>query len=217
MAGTQYIVKEQAIARLEAVEALERLLGEPSERLYRAQHDVAARTDAMFVMSMIAAEQTRVVAELVRVVEHQQKRIEALEASRVFISEDCERLSVEALLERLKAVTEGDDRVAKVLHARYVRFRLEAIQEEADRLVRERRVDPRAAERARDRRHLQEALERVEEGLQDRTRAERAQKLTQAAQRSRQVASAARQRLREADGTEEAARQAARKRVRQAL
>jgi hypothetical protein len=111
-------------------------------------------------------------------------------------------------------VTESDDKVAKVLHARYGRFRLEAMREQADRLARERRADPRAAERAQERRQLTEALDRLEEGLQDRSRAEHSQKLTEAAQRSRQVAIAARRRLMEADGTEEVARQAARERVR---
>ena len=140
-----------------------------------------------------------------------------LESSRLFVSEDCERLSVEDLTERLKAVTEGDDKVAKVLHARYGRFRLEAMQDEADRIARERRADPRAAEKARDRRQLAEALDRLEEGLQDRTRVERSQKLTEAAQRSRQVATAARQRLREDDGTDEAARTAAKERIQKAF
>ncbi len=140
-----------------------------------------------------------------------------LESTRTFISEDCARFSLEDLVERLGAVAEGDDKVVKVLHARYGRFRLEAMQEEADRLARERRADPRAAERARDLQQLTEALDRLEEGLVDRPRAERAQKLTEAAQRSRQVARSARRRLQEVDGTDEAVRESSAERIRAKL
>lgn len=54
-------------------------------------------------------------------------------------------------------------------------------------------------------RQLTEALSGLEEVLQDRQRAERAQKLTEAAARSRQAARGALRRLQEVDGTDEAA------------
>jgi hypothetical protein len=54
-----------------------------------------------------------------------------LEATRAFVKEDCEAMSILTLAERVSAVSAGSDRVAKVLHARYARRRLGALDAEA--------------------------------------------------------------------------------------
>ncbi len=65
MAGTTELLRQQAIARQEAIEGIGRLLrGEQSPRLMSALHDVAGRSDSVYVLSLC-------VAELVRVVEDQ--------------------------------------------------------------------------------------------------------------------------------------------------
>ncbi len=56
----------------EAVQTTERLLGEDSERLHSAQKDVVGKTMQDYVFSML-------IAELVRVVDAQQERIDKLE------------------------------------------------------------------------------------------------------------------------------------------
>ncbi len=56
----------------EAVQTTERLLGEDSERLRSAQRDVVGRQMQDYVFSML-------IAELVRVVDAQQERIDRLE------------------------------------------------------------------------------------------------------------------------------------------
>ena len=43
------------------------------------------------------------------------------------VREDCERMPVGALVERLRAVAVGSDEVAKFLHARYVSSRTEVM------------------------------------------------------------------------------------------
>ena len=71
MAAPQFIEQQKAVALQESIQSIERLLGEPSERLYSAQFDVAGRTDPHYVSAML-------VSELVRVVARQQAEIEAL-------------------------------------------------------------------------------------------------------------------------------------------
>jgi hypothetical protein len=73
MAAPGVLVREQAIALQEAIQNIEELLGEDSERLYSAQHDALGRTMQEFVFAMV-------VSELARVVAAQQEQIDALEA-----------------------------------------------------------------------------------------------------------------------------------------
>jgi hypothetical protein len=135
-----------------------------------------------------------------------------LEASRVFVKEDCEDMSVPALAERISAVAAGSDRVAKVLHARYARRRFETLDTEARRLAMEGR--PAGAEAAAERRRLAEAVSEVEAQLEDPTKVEGKKALTEAASESRRVARGARRKLHEADGTDERARQEQREGIR---
>ncbi len=134
-----------------------------------------------------------------------------LETSRAFVKEDCENMSVPALTERISAVSAGSDRVGQVLHARYGRRRLEALDAESNRLASEGR--PAGAEVAAERRGLGEAVSALEAQLEDPKRAERAERIKEAAAESRRVAREARRKLCDANGTSEAARRAARERM----
>lgn len=131
-----------------------------------------------------------------------------LETSRVFVKEDCEDMSVPALSERISAVSAGSDKVAKVLHARYGRRRLEALNAESNRLAREGR--PSGPEAAREIRTLAEAVAALEGEIKDPKTEERRQAVEEAAKASWQLVSGARGRQSEVDGT------AARSRERQA-
>lgn len=128
-----------------------------------------------------------------------------LESSRAFVKEDCEAMAVPALAERIAAVSAGSDKAAKVLHARYGRRRIEALDSEANRLAREGR--PAGGEVARKRRQLEEAVSSLEESLKDPKAAAEEQALKEAAAESRRVGVRARSRLSEADGSTERARQ----------
>lgn len=129
-----------------------------------------------------------------------------LATTRALISEDCERLVAPALIQRLRDVSAGGDKVAKILHARYARFRLQALEDESERAYRDGRPDPQAAEKAARRREMEGAVAELEEQVKDRKTAEGMRELSEAAERSRQVALEARRRLMEADGTAAAAR-----------
>jgi hypothetical protein len=131
-----------------------------------------------------------------------------LEASRVFVKEDCESLGVPALVERLRAVSAGEDRVAKVLHARYGRTRLTVREDEANGIATEGR--PIGANRAREDRLLREAVAALQSELEDPKAVEKVRALGEAARESRRVAREAKARLSEADGSGAAAREAAR-------
>lgn len=128
-----------------------------------------------------------------------------LEASRPFVKEDCEDMAVPELTERISAVSAGTDRVAKVLHARYARRRLEALNAESNRLAREgRQARPGAAQEARS---LAEAVASLEEQLKDPKVEERRQAAQEAAKASRQLVREARKRQGKLDGTAEIARE----------
>ncbi len=128
-----------------------------------------------------------------------------LETSRVFVKEDCETFAVPALTERLTAVSAGKDKVAKVLHARYARTRLEALKAESDRLAWE--GGSAGPEASRQERALGEAVASLEAVLEDPRKAKKAQGLKEAAEESRRAAREAKTRLSAADGTDEAARE----------
>lgn len=74
MGSPAILNREKAAALQEAIETVERLLGEEggNERLYSAKHDVVGRSMPDYVMSML-------VAELARVVAGQQERLGQLE------------------------------------------------------------------------------------------------------------------------------------------
>jgi hypothetical protein len=72
MATLQAIETGKAIALGETIELIQGLLEEESERLVSAKHDVMGRSDVHYVMAMLLAELTRVVAsqaEKIRVLE----------------------------------------------------------------------------------------------------------------------------------------------------
>ncbi len=112
-----------------------------------------------------------------------------------------------ALVERISAVSAGSDKVAKVLHARYGRRRVEALDAESDGLARA--GTPVGAEAAQEHRLLRDAVSGLEEQLKDPKRAEREKALKEATAQSRRVALAARRRLSDVDrSAAEAARRA---------
>ena len=74
MASPGILIRDQAIALSEAIQTIEDLLGEDSERLHSAQHDVVGRGMPEYVFAMV-------VSELSRVVARQQERIEELEGA----------------------------------------------------------------------------------------------------------------------------------------
>lgn len=131
-----------------------------------------------------------------------------LEASRAFVKEDCEGLEASALTERLAAVSAGPDKVGQVLHARYARRRVEALEAEANAAAAEGR--PMGPAVAAERRGLMEALSGLEGQLADPKKTERASALKEAASESRRVAREAKTRLSQADGSEAVARERAR-------
>lgn len=119
------------------------------------------------------------------------------------MKEDCEAMPVPMLAGRIAAVSAGSDRVAKILHARYGRRRLEALDAESNRIASE--GCPAGAGVLGERRALGEAVSGLEEQLKDPKAAERERALKEAATESKKVAHSARSRLSEADGTAERA------------
>jgi hypothetical protein len=114
-------------------------------------------------------------------------------------------MSVPALSERISAVSAGSDKVAKVLHARYGRRRLEALNAESNRLARE--GQPAGPEAAREIRPLSEAVAALELQLKDTKTEERRQAAQEAAKASRKLIRDARGQQSKVDGTAELARQ----------
>jgi hypothetical protein len=113
-----------------------------------------------------------------------------LEASRAFVKEDCEDMGVAALAERISAVSAGDDRVAKVLHARYGRRYLEAATAESNRNAAAGR--PAGPDAAAELRRLGRAVSDLEAQLEDPAKTEKKKALAEAAAESRSVARGAR-------------------------
>lgn len=74
MASTMVLETQKARAIAETIETTAGLIGENSERLYSAKHDIVGSTLPDYVLAMV-------LAELVRVVASQQERIEELEAA----------------------------------------------------------------------------------------------------------------------------------------
>lgn len=128
-----------------------------------------------------------------------------LETSRPFVKEDCEDMAVPELTERISAVSAGTDRVAKVLHARYARRRLEALSAESNRLAREGR--PARPGAAQETRKLAEAVATLEDQLKDPKTEERRQAAQEAAKASRQLVRDARRQQGRLDGTAQRARE----------
>lgn len=122
--------------------------------------------------------------------------IERLEPSRALVKEDCEGL---------EAVSAGSDSVAKVLHARYGRRRLDTLEVESNRLAAEGR--PGGAERARENRDLREVVAELEAETADPKVAERTAALKDASSESRRGAREAKRRLGAVDGSDVAARE----------
>lgn len=128
-----------------------------------------------------------------------------LETSRAFVREDCEDMAVPALAERISAVSAGSDKVARALHARYGRRRLEALNAESNRLAQEGR--PARPGAAQETRSLAEAVASLEEQLKDPKVEEKRQAAQEAAAKSRQLVRDARRQQGRLDGTAEIARE----------
>lgn len=128
-----------------------------------------------------------------------------LETSRPFVKEDCEDMAVPALAERISAVSAGSDKVARALHARYGRRRLEALNAESNRLAQEGR--PARPGAAQETRSLAEAVASLEEQLKDPKVEEKRQAAQEAAAKSRQLVRDARRQQGRLDGTAEIARE----------
>lgn len=128
-----------------------------------------------------------------------------LEASREFVREDCEDMAVPALAERISAVSAGSDKVARALHARYGRRRLEALNAESNRLAQEGR--PARPGAAQETRSLAEAVASLEEQLKDPKAEERRQAAQEAAKASRRLIIDARRQQGRLDGTAEIAKE----------
>lgn len=130
-----------------------------------------------------------------------------LDSSRPLVAEDCERLSVEELTQRIEAVSAGADRVAKVLHARYGSYRVRSIEERRDREFQAGTSRPGSSAEAERLSSLRTALRGLEEQTENSKVEERRKAAQEAATRSRQLVREARRRQVKLDGTAEIARQ----------
>jgi hypothetical protein len=140
---------------------------------------------------------------------------ERFSVSLPLVREDCEGMSVGALLQRLAAVSVGSDRVAKILHTRYARSRAQAMERQMAETARSGgsvSVDEAAAFRG-----LAEAVSELEGQIEDKDTAKRREAAKDAVKKSRQLAMKLRQRLYEADGSDERAREAHRQHVRSVI
>ncbi len=140
---------------------------------------------------------------------------ERFSTSLPLVREDCEGLSADALLERLRAVSAGSDRVAKILHAHYARSRARVMERRLEELARSGgavSVEDAAALRA-----LTEAVSELDTQLEDKDTAKRREAAKEAASKSRQLAMKLRQRLYEADGSDARAREAHRQHMRSVI
>jgi hypothetical protein len=129
---------------------------------------------------------------------------ERLSVSLPLVREDCQAMPLSALIERLKAVAAGSDKVPKVLHARYGNSRAEAEDRRLEELARDGgSVSPEDAGALRE---LRAAAKELEKQTEDEDVAKRREAAKEAASRSRQLAMKLRRRRSAADGSDERAR-----------
>lgn len=129
-----------------------------------------------------------------------------LAASAPLVSEDCKRLSWPELADRLEAVDAGEDRAAKILHARSGGARQ---KDDGGRLGNLARAGQRDASSGADkhaRGRVRDALSRLEASLEDPEARKRKEAAERAVERGRSLAARMRRMRSEADGTDAAAR-----------
>lgn len=140
-----------------------------------------------------------------------------LDSSRPLVAEDCERLSVEELADRIRAVSAGPDKVAKVLHARYGASRVRQIDERLEQESRAGRRTPGSSVEIERLSALRAAVRELEEQLKDPKMEERRKAAEEAAKQSRRLVREARSRQFDVDGTAERAAQQHAEKVRSLL
>jgi hypothetical protein len=140
---------------------------------------------------------------------------ERLSASLPLVRDDCQTMPLPALVQRLRAVAAGSDKVPKVLHASYGISRAEAEDSRLEELARDRGDVP--PEDARALRELREAVSELESQIEDEDRARRREAAKEAASRSRQLAGKLRRRRSEVDGSDERAREEYREHMRSTI
>jgi hypothetical protein len=130
---------------------------------------------------------------------------ERLSASLPLVRDDCQAMPLPALVQRLKAVAAGSDRVPKILHASYGNSRAEAEERRLEGLARERGDVP--PEDAGALRELHALVSELEGQTEDEDRAKRREAAKEAASRSQQLAGELRRRRSQVDGSDERARE----------
>jgi hypothetical protein len=120
-----------------------------------------------------------------------------------------------ALVERLKAVAAGSDKVPKVLHARYASTRAEALNRRLEELARGGGGVP--AEDAAALYELRDAISELEKQTEDENVAMRREAAKEAASKSRNLAITLRRRRSEVDGSNERAREEYREHMRSTI
>lgn len=191
--GTKFYGDEEQSERLESLqeefkEKIERLVSEAEEDAKGYEQEAHSYTYTDPTKDLTSSER------------------EHLNSSRPFVAEDCERLSVEDLADRIEAVSYGTDKVAKVLHARYGASRLSQIDELLDEEASTGRRLPGLSENARS--HvsgLRAAVGELRGEVKDPKVEKRRQDAQEAAKASRQLVRDARARKSELDGTAERA------------
>lgn len=119
------------------------------------------------------------------------------------MAEDCERLSIEELTDRIRAVAAATDKVAKMLHARYGSYRVRSIEEGRDREVQASAGRPGSSTQDGRLSGLRAAVREIEEQIEDPAMEERRKAAQQAAKESRRLVREARSRQFDVDGTAE--------------
>jgi hypothetical protein len=130
---------------------------------------------------------------------------ERFSAALPLVRDDCQTMPLPALVQRLRAVAAGTDRVPKVLHARYASTRAAAEDKRLEDLARDRGDVP--PEDARLLRELRAVVLELEGQTEDEDRAKRRTAAEEAASRSRKLAIKLRRRRSEVDGSDERARE----------
>jgi hypothetical protein len=133
---------------------------------------------------------------------------ERFSASLPLVREDCQAMPLRSLVERLRAVAAGSDKVPKILHARYAEMRADAEDARLRELARDRATaTPATAEDVRFLRELRAVAAELELQTQDEDRARRREAAEEGAHRNRRLAMELRGLLSSADGTNAAARE----------
>jgi hypothetical protein len=138
-----------------------------------------------------------------------------LSASLPLVRDDCQAMPLPALVQRLRAVSAGSDKVPKVLHASYGNGRAEGRTGGSRNSLASEGMSPEDVRALRE--LLREAMSELESQLEDEDRAKRRKAAEEAASRSRQLAGKLRRRRSQVDGSDERARQEYREHMRSTI